>query len=82
MTTAAGPVSTGLYQRRSAFDAGYFARCAARGLARPEAPADFLHGKLQSARFYGEHLLPQVRGLAMIVASGGASVVEADPALL
>ena len=55
---------------------------AARGLARPEAPADFLQGKLQSARFYGEHLLPQVRGLAMIVASGGASVVEADPALL
>lgn len=55
---------------------------AARNLAQPGSAADFLRGKLQSARFYGEHLLPQVGALATIVKSGAASVVEADPALL
>jgi acyl-CoA dehydrogenase len=61
------------------------ARAAARAALRlggSDADADFLRGKLQSARFYAEHVLPQVRGLAPIVRSGGASVVEADPALL
>ena len=42
----------------------------------------FYRGKLQSARFYAEHLLPQSLGLLRIIKSGGASVADADPDLI
>jgi len=42
----------------------------------------FYRAKLQSARFYAEHLLPQSLGLLRIIKSGGASVADADPELI
>ncbi len=42
----------------------------------------FYRAKLQTARFYAEHLLPESLGLLRIIKSGGASVAEADPELL
>jgi alkylation response protein AidB-like acyl-CoA dehydrogenase len=42
----------------------------------------FYRAKLQTARFYAEHLLPQSLSLLRIIKSGGASVAEADPELL
>ncbi len=60
------------------------ARAAARAATQLDAghDPDFYRGKLQSARFYAEHLLPQVDGYAGILSRGAASVVDADPALL
>jgi 3-(methylsulfanyl)propanoyl-CoA dehydrogenase len=46
------------------------------------AEPEFYRAKLQTARFYAEQLLPQALGLLRIVRSGGASVAEADPALI
>jgi 3-(methylthio)propanoyl-CoA dehydrogenase len=42
----------------------------------------FYRAKLQTARFYAEHLLPESLGLLRIIKSGGASVAEADTELL
>jgi alkylation response protein AidB-like acyl-CoA dehydrogenase len=42
----------------------------------------FYRAKLQTARFYAEHLLPQSLSLLRIIKSGGASVAEADPELI
>jgi alkylation response protein AidB-like acyl-CoA dehydrogenase len=42
----------------------------------------FYRAKLQSARFFAEHLLPQSLGLLRIIKSGGASVADADPELI
>ena len=42
----------------------------------------FYRAKLQSARFFAEHLLPQSLGLLRIIKSGGASVADADPDLI
>jgi len=58
------------------------AAIAARQLAEGSADAPFYRAKLQTARFYAEHLLPQSLGLLRIIKSGGASVAEADPELL
>jgi alkylation response protein AidB-like acyl-CoA dehydrogenase len=61
------------------------ARCAALAtaqLAAGAADGQFYRGKLQSARFYAEHLLPQALSLLRIIKSGGASAVEADAELL
>jgi len=44
--------------------------------------ADFHKSKLQSARFYAEHLLPLALGYAGLIEGGASSVVDADPALL
>jgi hypothetical protein len=46
------------------------------------ADADFSRAKLQSARFYAEHLLPEALALLRIVKSGGASVADAVPDLI
>ncbi len=43
---------------------------------------DFYRAKLQTARFYIEQLLPEALMLQQIVQSGGASVVEAQAALI
>jgi alkylation response protein AidB-like acyl-CoA dehydrogenase len=55
---------------------------AARQLEQGGAEEGFYRAKLQSARFYAEHLLPQSTSLLRTVKAGGASVAEADPALI
>ena len=55
---------------------------AARRLAAGDADREFLAGKLASARFYAEQVLPQAQALARIVTGGAASVLEADAALI
>ncbi|HEY3730112.1 MAG TPA: acyl-CoA dehydrogenase [Steroidobacteraceae bacterium] len=42
----------------------------------------FYRAKLQTARFYAEHLLPQSLSLLRVIKSGAASVADADPELL
>ncbi len=44
-------------------------------LAEEGADADFLNAKLMTAHFYGEHLLPQVGGLASAILGGAESVL-------
>jgi alkylation response protein AidB-like acyl-CoA dehydrogenase len=58
------------------------AAIAARRLAEGSPDAKFYRAKLQSARFYAEHLLPESLSLARTVKSGGASVVESDSELI
>ncbi len=58
------------------------AAIATRRLGEGSAQEGFYRAKLQTARFYAEHLLPLSLSLARIVKSGGASVVEADPQLV
>jgi alkylation response protein AidB-like acyl-CoA dehydrogenase len=58
------------------------AAVAATKLAAGGGDEKFYRAKLQSARFYSEHLLPQSLGLLRIIKSGGASVAEADPELI
>jgi alkylation response protein AidB-like acyl-CoA dehydrogenase len=61
------------------------ARSAAIASARLAAGSGdemFYRAKLQTARFYAEHLLPQSLSLLRIIKSGGASVADADPELL
>jgi 3-(methylthio)propanoyl-CoA dehydrogenase len=57
------------------------------GIAAAHLNADgsdqaFYRAKLQSARFYCEHLLPEALSLARTIKSGGASVADADPELI
>jgi len=47
-----------------------------------DADPGFYRAKQQIARCYFEYVLPETHALAKIVASGGASVVDADPELL
>ena len=42
----------------------------------------FMQSKLQTARFYADHWLPQAAALAQIVTRGGASVMQARTELL
>ncbi len=58
------------------------AALAAQRLASGGGDADFYRGKLATARFYAEHLLPNAEALARIVQGGGAAVAEVDAALL
>jgi hypothetical protein len=66
---------------RAAFIAA--ARLAASGAA-PAAASNtgFYRSKLQTARFYTQHLLPQYLGLVRVIQSGGACVTEAEPELI
>jgi len=50
-------------------------------LAAGQGDADFLEAKRTTARFYADHLLPQVDGLAEVIVSGGASVTAAAEAI-
>ena len=53
----------------------------ARGKAKePGADHDFCSGKLATARFYAEHVLPQAQPLAREVTQGAGSVLALDPA--
>jgi alkylation response protein AidB-like acyl-CoA dehydrogenase len=54
---------------------------AQRKLAEPDSDREYLTGKLATARFYGEHILPQARGQADTVVSGSASVLDLDDTL-
>ncbi|MCC7461112.1 MAG: acyl-CoA dehydrogenase, partial [Gammaproteobacteria bacterium] len=61
------------------------ARAAARAAARLAAgggDSEFLRGRLQTARFYADQLLPQARGWAEICRGGAASVTESHPELI
>jgi hypothetical protein len=58
------------------------AAIAAKRLAEGSSDARFYRAKLQSARFYAEHLLPESLSLARTVKSGGASVVESESELI
>jgi alkylation response protein AidB-like acyl-CoA dehydrogenase len=58
------------------------AAIATRRLTEAGADTRFYRAKLQTARFYAEHLLPETLSLARTVKSGGASVVDADVELL
>ncbi|PXX44463.1 acyl-CoA dehydrogenase [Aquitalea magnusonii] len=42
---------------------------------------DFLKAKITTARFFAEHLLPQVSGLAAAIVAGADSVLELDDSL-
>jgi butyryl-CoA dehydrogenase len=55
---------------------------AADRLSDERADRRFLKGKLESARFYAEQILPQAAGLTLIVRSGAGSVLDSDPTLL
>ncbi|HWW21008.1 MAG TPA: acyl-CoA dehydrogenase [Steroidobacteraceae bacterium] len=46
------------------------------------ADPDFYRAKLQTARFYAEHLLPESLSLLRVIKSGGACVSDAEPQLL
>jgi len=58
------------------------AAIAAAKLTEGAADLKFYRAKLQTVRFYAEHLLPQSLGLLRIIKSGGASVADADPELI
>jgi alkylation response protein AidB-like acyl-CoA dehydrogenase len=70
-----GRVLGGALMARSAAIAS--ARLAAGG-----ADEKFYRAKLQTARFYAEHLLPESLSLMRVIKSGAASVIEADPDLI
>jgi len=58
------------------------AAIAERKLAAGDADKQFLAGKIASARFYADHILPQTLALARIVEKGAGSVVETDAELI
>jgi acyl-CoA dehydrogenase len=57
---------------------GRAALIARERLSEEGADADFLRAKQVTARFFGEHLLPQVSGLAAAILHGADSVLELD----
>ena len=58
------------------------AKAAVEQLAARQGDPAFLRGKRLTARFYADHLLPQVDALAESTMSGAQSVLEADEATL
>lgn len=73
------------YLKLCGFVAGgwLMARAAAiAGKHKDGADRDFYRGKLRTALFYAEQVLPVTIGLARIVTSGANSVVETDAALV
>jgi 3-(methylthio)propanoyl-CoA dehydrogenase len=58
------------------------AQAAARQLDAGEGDRDFLRGKVLTARFYADHILPAAMGLAAITMRGGDSVLAVEEALL
>ncbi|MBI3145576.1 MAG: acyl-CoA dehydrogenase C-terminal domain-containing protein, partial [Pseudogulbenkiania sp.] len=55
---------------------GRAALIARERLTEDGADTDFLEAKQVTARFFGEHLLPQVGGLAAAIVHGADSVLE------
>lgn len=58
------------------------AAIAERKLAEGGADRQFLAGKIASARFYADHILPQTLALARVVEKGAGSVIETDAELI
>ncbi len=59
------------------------AKSAALALARRDhGEREFYQGKVETARFYMQQLLPRSLALARIVQSGAASVIESDATLI
>jgi hypothetical protein len=58
------------------------AAIAERKLAGGAADRQFLEGKIASARFYADHILPQTLALARVVEGGAGSVIETDAELI
>ena len=58
------------------------AAIAERKLAAGASDRKFLEGKIASARFYAEHILPQSLALGRTVEAGAGSVVETDAELI
>jgi len=58
------------------------ALAAARQLEAGNGDAAFLRGKLLTARFYADHILPQAMALAMVAMRGADSVLAMEEALL
>jgi alkylation response protein AidB-like acyl-CoA dehydrogenase len=58
------------------------AQVAAKQLASSEGDAGFLRGKLLTARFYGDHILPQALALSAAAMRGADSVLAVEEALL
>jgi alkylation response protein AidB-like acyl-CoA dehydrogenase len=58
------------------------AAIAARRLADGDADAEFLRGKIVSARFYATHVLPQAHALGRVVEGGVDSVLDVDAAVV
>jgi hypothetical protein len=58
------------------------AQIAAEQLVQGEGDADFLRGKILTARFFGDHVMSQAPSLATAVTRGADSVLAAEEALL
>lgn len=58
------------------------AAIAERKLGEGNSDRKFLEGKIASARFYADHILPQTLALARVVEAGASSVVDADAELI
>ncbi len=58
------------------------AASAAAGLLDAGRDRDFARAKLQTARFYVTHVLPQVHALAAVIDGGADAVTGCDPALV
>ena len=58
------------------------AQVASRQLDEGKGDRDFLRGKVLTARFYADHILPQAMGLGAITMRGADSVLAVEDALL
>jgi alkylation response protein AidB-like acyl-CoA dehydrogenase len=58
------------------------AAIAARQLAEGDGDADFLRGKILTARFFGDHVMSQAPSLAAAVTRGADSILAVEEALL
>jgi hypothetical protein len=58
------------------------AKIASEQLAKGEGDAEFLRGKVATARFYVDHILSQAPGLAAAVTKGADSVLAVEEAML
>ena len=58
------------------------AAIAERKLGASGSDRKFLQGKIASARFYADHILPQTLALARVVEVGAASVIDTDADLI
>jgi len=58
------------------------AQVAARQLAAKEGDADFLRGKVLTARFFADHVMAQAPALASAIMEGSESVLAVEDALL
>jgi hypothetical protein len=58
------------------------AQAAAKSLEAGGGDSAFLRGKVLTARFYADHILPQALGLSAITMRGADSVLAMEEALL